>query len=158
MTQIRLCECTVWSESLLVTHAINNDIEEPSVSSITVLVKTYTNLSDKMAYEPAHDKTYKMVCAPSEDFDQPGHLSSLIRVFACTQWVAKDPSFLHVDSEDPDQIWRMPRLIWVFAGCTCNFIAFVMSWLIRFANSANCSWSLIRGLHFLPFHQVFCEM
>ena len=34
----------------------------------------------------------------------------------CAQWVAKDPSFLHVDSEDSDQCGRMPRLIWVFTG------------------------------------------
>ena len=32
-------------------------------------------------------------CAPSEDSDQPGHLPSLIRVFACTQWVAKGPGW-----------------------------------------------------------------
>ena len=43
----------------------------------------------------------------------------------CAQWVAKDPSFLHVDSEDSDQTGRMPRLIWVFAGCTCHFVGFV---------------------------------
>ena len=35
-----------------------------------------------------------------------------------TQWVAKNPSFLHADSEDPDQTERTPRLIWVFAGRT----------------------------------------
>ena len=35
-----------------------------------------------MIYEPPHDKTNKMVCAPSEDSDQPGHSPSLIRVFA----------------------------------------------------------------------------
>ena len=44
-----------------------------------------------IAFEPAHDKTNKMSrditnqqsdCAPSEDSDQPGHLPSLIRVFA----------------------------------------------------------------------------
>ena len=34
----------------------------------------------------------------------------------CTQWVAKDLSFLHMDSEDSDQTGRMPRQIWVFAG------------------------------------------
>ena len=33
-------------------------------------------------YEPPHDKTNKMACAPSEDSDQPGHSPSLIRVFA----------------------------------------------------------------------------
>ena len=36
----------------------------------------------------------------------------------CAQWVAKDPSFLHADSEDSDQTGWMPRLIWVFAGHT----------------------------------------
>ena len=29
----------------------------------------------------------------------------------CAQWVAKDPSFLHAESEDSDQTGRMPRLI-----------------------------------------------
>ena len=33
-------------------------------------------------YEPPHDNTNKMAFAPSEDSDQPGHLPSLIRVFA----------------------------------------------------------------------------
>ena len=32
-------------------------------------------------YESAHDKTYKMACAPSKDSEQSEHLSSLIRVF-----------------------------------------------------------------------------
>ena len=36
----------------------------------------------------------------------------------CAQWVAKDPRFLHADSEDSDQTGRMPRLILGFAGRT----------------------------------------
>ena len=40
----------------------------------------------------------------------------------CAQWVAKDPSFLYADSEDSDQTGRMPRLIWVFAGCTVTLL------------------------------------
>ena len=40
----------------------------------------------------------------------------------CTQWVAKDPSFLHADSEDSDQTGRMSRLIWVFAGRTVTLL------------------------------------
>ena len=48
----------------------------------------------------------------------------------CAQWVAKDPSFLHADSEDSDQTGRMPRLIWVFAGRICHFVGFVMRRLI----------------------------
>ena len=45
----------------------------------------------------------------------------------CAQWEAKDPSVLHVDSED---FMRMPRLIWIFAGRTCHFVGFVMRRLI----------------------------
>ena len=41
--------------------------------------------------EPEHDKTYKMACAPSEDS---------ISLGICTQWVAKDQSFVYADSED----------------------------------------------------------
>ena len=37
---------------------------------------------DDLTFEPPHDKTYKMDCAPSEDSDQPGHPPSLIGVFA----------------------------------------------------------------------------
>ena len=36
----------------------------------------------------------------------------------CAYWVAKDSSFLHVDSEDSDQTGWMPSLNWVFAGHT----------------------------------------
>ena len=41
-------------------------------------------------------------CAPSEDSDQHGHPPSLIRVFICARRIAKDPSFLHADSEDSE--------------------------------------------------------
>ena len=54
----------------------------------------------------------------------------------CAQWVAKDPSFLRADSEDSDQTGRIPRLIWVFAGCTCHFAGFVMRRLIFYGVSS----------------------
>ena len=41
-------------------------------------------------------------------------------------------SFFMLDSEDSDQTGRMPRLIWVFAGCICRFVGFVMRWVICF--------------------------
>ena len=47
-----------------------------------------------MLFEPLHDKTNKMACAPSEDSDQPGHPPSLIRVFAVRMkkaWVLSYP-------------------------------------------------------------------
>ena len=55
-------------------------------------------------------------------------------------WVAKDPSFLQVDSKDSDQTGQMPRLIWVFARRTCHFVGFVTMWLIFLASAlASCS-------------------
>ena len=56
--------------------------------------------------------------APSEDSDQPGIRPVWSESSLCTQWVAKDPRFLHADSKDSYQTGRMPRLIWVFAGRT----------------------------------------
>ena len=52
-----------------------------------------------LSFEPPHDETNKGTVRPakirsawaSAQYDQ----SSL-----CAQWVAKDPSFLHADSED----------------------------------------------------------
>ena len=44
----------------------------------------------------------------------------------CAQRIAKNPSFLHADSEDSDQLGRIPRLIWFFAGRTCHFVGFVV--------------------------------
>ena len=46
------------------------------------------------------------------------------------QWVAKDPRFLHADSNDSDQTGRMPRLIWDFPGHTGHFVDFVVQWLM----------------------------
>ena len=88
----------------------------------------YSVLEPKMniIYEPQHDKTNKMVIAPSEDSDQPGHPPSLLRAFACTQWVDKGSLLLQANSEDSDTTGHLPRLIRVFAGCTCHFIGFVM--------------------------------
>ena len=63
-------------------------------------------------------------CAPSEDSDQTEHLLSLIRVFA-ERYPAKEPSFLHADSEDSDQTRWTPR----------HFVDFVMSRLISHSHS-----------------------
>ena len=51
--------------------------------------------------EPPRDKTNKMICAPSEDSDQPGIRPVSSESSLCAQWVAKDMSFFfHADSED----------------------------------------------------------
>ena len=46
-----------------------------------ILLEWVEFIRQNKVYEPHRDKNNKMVCAPSEDSDQPGHLPSLIRVF-----------------------------------------------------------------------------
>ena len=47
-------------------------------------VDHWTNvlIREQRTYEPRHDKTNNVSCAPSETSDQPGHPPNLIRVFA----------------------------------------------------------------------------
>ena len=81
-------------------------------------------------YEPRHDKTNKVTVRPAKTQISLGIRPVWSESSLCAWWVAKDPSFLHADSEDSDQTGRMPRLIWVFAGRTCHFVGFVMRRLI----------------------------
>ena len=104
-------------------------------------------------YEPQHDKTNELTCAPSEDSDQPAktQISLGIRPVwpessLCALWVAKDPKFLHADSEDSDQTERMPRLIWVFAGQICHFVGFV-TWRLIMVVCLTCNHNNSRPYH-----------
>ena len=45
------------------------------------------------------DKSHDFGSVPSDNSDQTVHPSSLIRVSLCSEWVAKDLSFLRADSE-----------------------------------------------------------
>ena len=95
------------------------------------LGKALEKLSGKEnAYDPPPDKTNKTTVRPAKTQISLGIRPVWSEFSLCTQWVAKDPSFLQADSEDSDQSGRMPRLIWVFAGCTCHFVGFVMRRLI----------------------------
>ena len=76
-------------------------------------------------YEPRHDKTNNVAVRPAKTQISLGIRPVWSESSLCAQWVAKGPSFLHVDSEDSDQTGRMPRLIWVFAGRTLTL--FVLS-------------------------------
>ena len=66
--------------------------------------------------ESRHDKTNKMSVRPAKTQISLGIHPVWSESLLCTQWIAKDPRFLHADSEYSDQTGRMPRLIWVFAG------------------------------------------
>ena len=54
----------------------------------------------------------------------------------CAQWVAKDPKFLHADSEDSDQTGRMPR---------CNKFVSCISPILY--NSAITCENLVNSVH-----------
>ena len=58
----------------------------------------------------------------SRDMTKPTKWVCAQRRFRSAWASAKDPSFLHADSEDSDQTGRMPRLIWVFAGRTATLL------------------------------------
>ena len=64
--------------------------------------------------EPWHDNTNKISVRQAKTQVSLGFRPVWTESSLCAQWVAKDPRFLHADSEDSDQA-GMPRLIWVFA-------------------------------------------
>ena len=72
--------------------------------------------------EPWQDKTSKMIVRPAKTQISLGIRPVWSESSLCTQWVAKDTRFLHVNSEDSDQTGLMPRLIWVFAGRTVTLL------------------------------------
>ena len=77
--------------------------------------------------------TNKTACAPSEDWDQPGHPPSLIRVFAVHMKTACSLSYPMIErTAKTDQTGRMPRLIWVFTGRTCHFVGSVVTRWLKF--------------------------
>ena len=63
-------------------------------------------------------KPTEWVCPPAKTQISLGFRPVWSESSLCAQWVAKDPMFLHADSEDFDQTGRMPGLIWVVVGRT----------------------------------------
>ena len=78
--------------------------------------------------EPAHDKTNKMTCAPSEDSDQPGNPPSLIRIFAVRSVGSPGPKASSAKSED----WS----VWTDAQ---NELKFCWAHVILLVLSCTCS-------------------
>ena len=83
--------------------------------------------SRKKHFEPPHDKiNTKWPLCPAKTQMSLGIRPVWSEYSLCAQWVAYDPSLLPADGADSDQNGRMPRKIWVFAGCTGHFVGFVM--------------------------------
>ena len=115
-----------------------------------------TPIGEQFPHELRHDKTNKVTVRPAKPQISLGIRPVWSESSLCAQWVAKDPSFLHADSEDSDQTGRTPRLIWVFAGRTDHFVGFVTRRLI---SVSTYLWLLnypTRGkAHLSSSHQIF---
>ena len=98
-----------------------NDINRWNKQTLNCCIKLLT-------FEPPHDKTNEMACAPSEDSDQPGHPPSLIRVSAVRMkkaWVLSYPLSaqrgLWSDWEDAQAD---------LSNHSCHFVGFIMRRLL----------------------------
>ena len=89
--------------------------------------------------EPPRDKTNNVAVRPGETQINLGIRTVWSESSLCAQWIDKDPSFLHADSEDSDQTGRMPRLIWVFAGRTLTLLVLSRGGSI-FIQSLRLNW------------------
>ena len=77
--------------------------------------------------EPQHNKTNEMTCGPSEDSDQPGHASSLIKIFAVRlkkPWVF---SFPLSASWSESSLGGQVILLVFFFCCGSNVTVFVQN-------------------------------
>ena len=99
----------------------------------------YTGILQRKPDGPRHDKTNKMAVRPAKTQISLGIRPVWSESSLCAQWVAKDRSFLHADSEDSDQTGRMRWLIWVFAGRT--LILLVLS-----CRGSDTIWSKSRNI------------
>ena len=75
----------LWNNLIVLPCRITNSFEVPCLSP---------------AFEPRHDKTNKMSVRPAKTQISLGIRPVWSESSLCAQWVAKNPSFLHVDSED----------------------------------------------------------
>ena len=102
------CRCDVDFHGILVKKLrILTQVDRRKVWSglWSVILIFYTKQTFSVAIwnEPRHDKTNKMSVRPAKTQTSLGIIPVWSESSLCAQWVAKDPSFLHADSEDPDQ-------------------------------------------------------
>ena len=90
------------------------------------------SVSLQKLHEPWHDKTNKVSVCPAKTQISLG-IRPVWSESSLSAWRKLGSIATHeAHSEDSDQTGRMPRLIWVFAGCTV--ILLVLSW---FASATN---------------------
>ena len=72
--------------SLFMTDLFQNNVTETATKLLPII-----RVCMQTTFEPEHDKPNKIICAPSEDSDQPGHPPSLTRVFAVRSMSGQGP-------------------------------------------------------------------
>ena len=72
----------------------------------------------------------------------------------CAQWVAKDPSFVHAESEDSDQTVRMPHC-WFCHEAAQIFLSFSNSQQISTQYSKTWQW-LQHNIHPVQIQTSLC--
>ena len=78
-------------------------------------------------YGPRQAKMCLQTCAKCRDSEYHAHAQSQIQAFALHSYIMKYPMIMLKDSEVPDQIARMRRLIWAFAVRICMKTHFHMT-------------------------------
>ena len=112
-----------WAHSHIVGFVTRRFIFHLKTGHSTCLVSHISEIDGNLVVcwrlcEPRHDKANKVTVRPAKTKISLGIRPVWSEPSLCAQLVAKDPRFLHADSEDSDQTGRMPWLIWVFAGRT----------------------------------------
>ena len=84
-------------------------------------------MSADSKFEPQRKETNLLICAPSEDSDQPAHLRSFNGIFIGRFLDNLDAWNLHTYNGDSLQTVRMRRVICVFVGRRCQEINLLTS-------------------------------
>ena len=117
------------------------------------------------AYKPPRDKTNKVSVRPANTQISLG-IRPVWSESSLSAWRNLGPLATHwAHSEDSDQTWRMPRLIWVFAGRTANLLVLSRGGsykgiFFRFSQTfffCNHFWSKTVSRHKPNSHNMLCK-
>ena len=154
MTLVRLGRCPGWSESSLGAQSLRWFCHVAAHLELGHC-KTYTmrHALSQNSYEPQHDKTNKMACAPNEDWTAWASAQS-DQSSLCAHWVAKDPRFLHADSQTLIRLGRSIRPVWSESSLGAQIILLVLSCYGSYEPAYPCMLSTWRRIGSLSSHRV----
>ena len=124
--------------------------QEPSLVTHTIIELPHDKTKTKWHVRPVKTQIILGICRV---WSEP---------LLCAQWVAKDPCFLQMDSKVSDQTGWMPRLIWVFTGCTGHFVGFVVELKEASGKQLHLWWLQERKQHkakvpfLMTWHNYWC--